>query len=241
MNTQPVYSEPWQYFRIRLSDLLKKIIGVLPASGSASRLGGIPKFCLPLNEDESLIQWHINHLSKICDQVHISTRKMWIPILHQMNLPKNCFIFELEPSTMSGAIKEMSTESNARYIIGMPDTYMPDSNGEFYTDLANSNSDVTLAAFPCHDQLIGRVGQILFNQDGDVLDVMDKVPSCEYEFLWGALALNGVSVDPLLATPSLQIMDWVREGKSVKALKAIGTYLDIGTVSAIKSLYRDIL
>jgi hypothetical protein len=36
-------------------------------------------------------------------------------------------------------------------------------------------------------------------------------------------------------------MEWVKEGKKVKAIKVKGKYLDVGTVDALKSLYRDIL
>ena len=40
-------------------------IGILPASGKASRIGGIPKFCLPVSEEESILQWHVNQMLEV--------------------------------------------------------------------------------------------------------------------------------------------------------------------------------
>ena len=39
------------------------LITYLPAAGTASRLGGIPKFYLPIKNNESLIGNHIKNLS----------------------------------------------------------------------------------------------------------------------------------------------------------------------------------
>ena len=49
-------------------------IGVLPASGKASRIGGIPKFCLPISDERSLLQWHVEQMLEVCDEVRVSTR-----------------------------------------------------------------------------------------------------------------------------------------------------------------------
>jgi molybdopterin-guanine dinucleotide biosynthesis protein A len=49
-------------------------IGILPASGKASRVGGIPKFCLPISDERSLLQWHVEQMLEVCDEVRVSTR-----------------------------------------------------------------------------------------------------------------------------------------------------------------------
>ena len=56
-------------------------IGLLPASGSAKRLGGLPKFSLPVNETSSLLEYHVNLMEEVCDEIRISTRLDWLPIL----------------------------------------------------------------------------------------------------------------------------------------------------------------
>jgi hypothetical protein len=55
--------------------------------------------------------------------------------------------------------------------------------------------------------------------------------------MWGAMAINGVQVDPNGVTPSSQIMKWVHDGFLVKAVPAAGRYLDIGTVESLRSFY----
>jgi len=215
------------------------IIGLLPASGSASRLGGIPKFCLPLTDTQNILQWHVEQMLKVCDIVKISTRKSWLPIVNQMELPPEAVVYEIEPSTMSDALLKMMVNPNSKYIIGMPDTYMPGSDGEFYKQLAESNADVTLAAFDCHEDLMGRVGQIKFDEFGRVVDALDKTFGCEYPYMWGAMAVQNVFIDEELPNPGVQIMDWVNQGNNVKAVVAKGKYLDIGTVNGLKMLYRE--
>jgi hypothetical protein len=215
------------------------IIGLLPASGSASRLGGIPKFCLPLTDNQNILEWHVEQMLKVCDTVKISTRSTWMPIVKQMNLPKEVMLYEIEPSTMSDALTKMMTNPESKYIVGMPDTYMPESNGDFYKQLAKSDADVTLAVFDCHQDLMGRVGQVLFEKDGTVIDVKDKVKNCPYPYMWGAMALNNVYVNEELPHPGIQINEWINDGKDVKAVISKGRYLDIGTVSGLKLLYRE--
>ena len=108
-----------------------------------------------------------------------------------------------------------------------------------YLDIiAWSDADVALSAFECHDDLKGRVGQINFNDDGTVIDALDKVEGCNYSYMWGAMAIQNVYLDEELPNPGIQIMDWVQDGKVVKAIKAKGSYLDVGTVAGLKLLYK---
>jgi len=62
------------------------VIGVLPASGKASRIGGIPKFCLPISDERSLLQWHVEQMLEVCDEVRVSTRAEWVPIIQNMDM-----------------------------------------------------------------------------------------------------------------------------------------------------------
>ncbi len=97
-------------------------IGVLPASGKASRIGGIPKFCLPISDERSLLQWHVEQMLEVCDEVRVSTRPEWIPIIQNMDM--NIKLIVKEPSTMSDAIKFMIGDYNDTVLVGMPDTYI---------------------------------------------------------------------------------------------------------------------
>jgi GTP:adenosylcobinamide-phosphate guanylyltransferase len=98
------------------------IIGVLPASGKSSRIGGIPKFCLPISDERSLLQWHVEQMLEVCDEVRVSTRSEWAPIIENMDM--NVKIIIKDPSTMSDAVKFMVGEYNDTVLIGMPDTFV---------------------------------------------------------------------------------------------------------------------
>ena len=108
-------------------------IGVLPASGRASRVGGIPKFCLPISDERSLLQWHVEQMLEVCDEVRISTRSEWIPIVQNMNM--NVKIIVREPSTMSDAINFMIGDYNDTVVVGMPDTYILNGPQNIYKEL----------------------------------------------------------------------------------------------------------
>lgn len=203
-------------------------------------MGGIPKFCLPLTDGESILEWHVARMRPCCDRIRICTRSNWIPIIQAMNLT-NIELLAIEPSTMSDAVAQMWMGSGDRHVIGMPDTYIHNSDGRFYEDLAASDADVTLAAWPCHAELMGRVGQIDIAADGRVTDSVDKRPGCTLPFMWGAMALKGdVPIDRALPHPGVQIQSWIERGLTVRANRAVGTYMDIGTVSGLKMLYRSI-
>ena len=54
----------------------KDIKTFIPAAGLATRLGGIPKFLLPVNDRQTLIGFHIDNLKKIKNnEILIGTNK----------------------------------------------------------------------------------------------------------------------------------------------------------------------
>ena len=120
-------------------------IGILPASGRASRVGGIPKFCLPISDERSLLQWHVEQMLEVCDEVRISTRSEWVPIVQNMDM--NVKLIVREPSTMSDAINFMVGEYNDTVVVGMPDTYILNGPQNIYKELfINTNADLVLGA-----------------------------------------------------------------------------------------------
>ena len=123
------------------------IIGVLPASGKASRVGGIPKFCLPISDERSLIQWHVEQMLEVCDEVRISTRSEWVPIIQNMDM--NVKIMVREPSTMSDAVKYMAGDYNDTVLIGMPDTYIHNTHKNIYKEMINTPGDLVLGTWEC--------------------------------------------------------------------------------------------
>ena len=131
-------------------------IGVLPASGRASRIGGIPKFCLPVSDERSLLQWHVEQMLEICDEVRVSTRSEWVPIVQNMEM--NIKLIVREPSTMSDAINFMVGDYNDTVFVGMPDTYILKANTNIYKEmLKEDEADLVLGVWECGEDLKGRV------------------------------------------------------------------------------------
>lgn len=214
-------------------------VGLLPASGKASRIGGIQKFALPISNEMSLLEWHLRQLEEVADVVRISTRKSWIPILKNMNLG-SAEIFIREPSTMSDAINLMVTNISDQHVVGMPDTFISSPNRNFYSALFQSSSPGALALWKCPESLRGKVGQVLLNQEGKILDLLDKVDGCEYEWMWGAFTLSNLKLHEKYPSPSSDFKDWITGHLDITGMQFDGTYIDAGTFIGILDLYKEI-
>jgi GTP:adenosylcobinamide-phosphate guanylyltransferase len=215
-------------------------IGVLPASGKASRIGGIPKFCLPISDERSLLQWHVEQMLEVCDEVRVSTRAEWVPIIQNMDM--NIKLIVREPSTMSDAVKFMVGEYNDTVLIGMPDTYILNAPGNIYKPLfKDNNADLVLGIWECGENLKGRVGQVLVSHD-KVIDSEDKVDDCSYPDMWGTMLFRKNMIryiDATLDHPGKQLKEWISKGANIKAVRPGGQYMDIGTLRGLKQLYKE--
>jgi hypothetical protein len=217
-------------------------IGILPASGSASRLNGIPKFILPVSEGKSLLQWHVDLMSRACRSVFISTRQRWKVLVDDLMINAN--IIQKEPSTMADAVLEITKDVIDTVIIGMPDTYIHGAKSNFYSDLLTSDGDIVLATWDYVPQKMrGKIGQVLADDKGNVLSVVDKDPDCDYPEMWGALLFRNGSInkiDPKGGSVLNKVNDWIAEGVSVKRVRMSGEYIDAGTVEGLVNLYTSI-
>jgi len=216
-------------------------IGVLPASGKASRIGGIPKFCLPISDERSLLQWHVEQMLEVCDEVLVCTRAEWIPIIQNMDM--NIKLIVKEPSTMSDAIKFMIGDYNETVLVGMPDTYILNAPLNIYKEMMKeSNADLVLGIWECIGELKGRVGQVMVSNSGKVLKSKDKVLDCDYKDMWGTMLFRKNMIryiDPSLDHPGKQIQEWIDKGLNIQSVRPGGRYMDIGTLRGLKQLYKE--
>jgi len=217
-----------------------RTIGVLPASGKASRIGGIPKFCLPISDERSLLQWHVEQMLEVCDEVRVSTRADWVPIIKNMDM--NIKLIVREPSTMSDAVKFMIGEYNDTVLVGMPDTYILNAPGNIYKEMMKEDkADLVLGIWECSEELKGRVGQVKVF-DGKVIASEDKVDNCDYPDMWGTMLFRKNMIrylDPKLDHPGKQLKEWINESANIRAVRPGGKYMDIGTLRGLKQLYKE--
>ena len=216
-------------------------LGLLPASGSASRIGGLPKFMLPVEDNFSILQWHVSLMNEACDSVRVSTRECWMPLVTPLNLGADIYV--KEPSTMSDAVLEMSRDRNDAVIVGMPDVYIHNSKNNFYKDMLESDGDIVLATWDYrHETMRGKVGQVLVDSFSNVLQVVDKDPNCEFNQMWGAILFrNGLErIDVDGGSVLKDLNKWIADGVSVKAVTMSGEYIDSGTFEGLTYLYSKI-
>lgn len=214
-------------------------IGILPASGKASRIGGIPKFCLPISDEQSLLQWHVDQMLEVCDEVRVSTKSEWMPIIQNMNM--NIKIIALEPSTMSHAVKFLVGDYNDTVLIGMPDTYIHDTDKNIYHEMIKTPGDLVLGTWDCDEEIRGRVGQILLS-DNKVIASMDKSYACDYKHMWGTMLFRKNLIRYIneeFEHPGKQIQEWIDMNLDIRSVQPGGSYMDIGTFSGLKALYRN--
>lgn len=214
-------------------------VGILPASGSASRLNGIPKFILPIADGRSLLQWHVDLISQACARTKVSTRQRWIDLVNDLSL--NASIFEAEPSTMADVVLRMTEDETDDIVIGMPDIYIHNSTNNFYADMLESDGDIVLATWNYVPQdMKGKIGQVLADDKGNVISVVDKDPDCDYPEMWGALVFRNQTIkriDPTGGSVLNKVNDWIHEGVRVKRVRMTGEYVDAGTVDGLVKLY----
>lgn len=216
---------------------MTKIVGILPASGKANRIGGIPKFCLPVEQNLTLIQWHVNQMLEVCDEVRVSTRSIWMPLLTEMKIEAS--LIEIEPSTMSDAVYRMSRE-NEDLIIGMPDTYIYGASSNIYRELMALDAEIVLGVWDCAEYLKGKVGQVsIDDKTKKIISSMDKSIACDYPLMWGIIRFNldREILDRSLNHPGEQFQSLIDANYIMKGQKMRGKYFDLGNFSVLKELY----
>ena len=209
--------------------------GLLPASGKASRILGLPKFAIPISDNETLLSWHVTQLIEVCDRVIVSTRREWFPIIESMDLPVELVI--REPSTLSETLGDLFALVHGDVIFGMPDTAIIGNSLNPYANLLNSGGDITLGLFKCTDVLQGKVGQVRI-ENNVVVDVQDKSSECTYPLMWGNILFreNFQDLNLGINTPSTEISRWIRDGVRVESAINDGQYVDVGTFWGLKYL-----
>ena len=219
---------------------MKKRVGILPASGRAARIAGIPKFCLPVAPDLTLIEWHVNQMLEICDEVRVSTRSIWIPLLKEMKI--DATLIEIEPSTMSDAVYRMAN-ANEELIIGMPDTYINGCHSNIYRQLIEIEADIVLGIWDCAEYLKGKVGQVLMDKKNQrIIRSMDKSSECDYPFMWGIVKFNldKELLDRKLSSPGLQFQSLIDNNYLIKGQYIQGKYFDLGNFDVLKEFYSNL-
>lgn len=205
---------------------------LLPASGSALRMRGLPKFLLPSGiRDLSLIELHISKIADYADEILIGVNPIFLEIVLNAKLVlHNARIIPLETKSMTETVLRLvSISSGARFTVVMPDTVFEST--ESY-NFVHSKSDLDLSLWRIRIDQYGKLGQVSIGPDGRVLDCIDKNPDCQYEFSWGAMTFNRKFLDHLkIDFPHVGygIVPALKANLSVNGIVLPGRYWDCGT------------
>ena len=97
----------------------------LPAAGNASRLNGLPKYYLPITDNEFLLQYHVNNVNKFLGfPIDIGANKYFYNSVE--NIFPNTNVTEISSSSMVSTVQKMGLNENQNTLVIMPDTFFSD-------------------------------------------------------------------------------------------------------------------
>lgn len=167
-----------------MSDHIKTFI---PAAGLATRLGGIPKFLLPISDKKTLLGFHIDNLKKLKNnELSIGANKNFYKTLQ--DIYDEISIKEVNSSSMVQTVTKLNLENKKLSLVIMPDTYFENYKivKEMKEKITTSNIDVVLGIWKIKQSQIGKLGQCVL--DGDIVKkIIDKDPNCKEEYFWGLI------------------------------------------------------
>ena len=209
------------------------VVALIPASGSATRMRGLPKFLLPNGTgNETLIEAHIRKLNPLVDEIRISINPIFEKIFLSASLElHNSKVEVMETLTMTETVIELAKFGGGeKFIVVMPDTAF--LGEEPYAKLLNEESDLNLSVWKIRDTQKGKLGQVSLNQINSVLACIDKDPNCEFQYAWGMQMFTPrylAFLEKQYPHIGYGIMPAILKGIDVKASIVNGSYWDCGT------------
>jgi hypothetical protein len=238
---------------------------LLPASGFATRMSGMLKFMLPLSGGDTLIKKHIEDGVKCADVVHIATRSVNVPALAsylELNVPEDVRrkirLQAVDSVSMTDTVMQMLPVPglDGNCVVMMPDTYFPFDMRQVMEQVPWIGGDVLLVVFRIRPDQRGKLGQVKLQETFDnrgrpchhVEDMVDKDPTCEYEYAWGAVVFCQYA--PRARTPAelsqfmrkdqphigYAVKEYLQHGGPVYATVVDAPYFDCGTIDEYTSL-----
>ena len=223
---------------------MEKILHIIPAAGKASRIGGIPKFLLPISQNNFLINFHSNLLpndNKNITKV-IAVSSEYSETVNRLNLDTE--ILEVNTNTMNETIVKVinSYPSYSNYLLTMPDTYYLDNNviKRLLLNFNEKSSNVHLALWKIMKNQIGNLGQVEI-KNKKIIQIIDKDPSCNFPYAWGAIVWNK-NVNSFINTKDPTIGNILNPllsiGEEIKYVIAENEYFDCGTFNEYSKLLK---
>ena len=177
---------------------MNNIIGIIPCAGTASRLFSLPKFMLPMKDNNlSIMTNWINILfENKCNKIIIGTSDINYPFVnHIINtqtqhlsniiIIKNIGITETMNETV---LKCLENEIYDLSIMCMPDTYASRLSYDFIDSILNGDADVGVYLWNIRNTQLGKIGQCECDfTNNTIINIVDKDINCNYKYGWGVI------------------------------------------------------
>lgn len=178
----------------------KDVIGLIPCSGTASRINNIPKFLLPCKEgnllDNTIKIFQDNNI----DNIYISVSSQNKDYIEKRNIiNSNIKYIVKDTETMSETVSYLTNFTANKYILIMPDTYFITSdnkecNNYYFKELKELyiklfKYKIVVVLWKIKESQYGKLGQISIDKN-KVIDIIDKDPNCRYPYSWGIIGWN---------------------------------------------------
>jgi hypothetical protein len=221
--------------------------GLIPASGAALRMRGIPKFLLPCDDEYlTLLERHVTNMLNHCQMVWIPTRPDLTILIESLGVTsERVVVIPMVTTTMTETILKVAAISNAKeFMLCMPDTYF---EGKLpYEELGALDCDLNLACWKIRPEQKGKLGQILFglgSEKNKVIDSRDKDPACTFDFSWGAMSFTRELLqlgNAEMPHTGYLIKPAIEKGLDIRGFVVDGEYFDCGTPKEYLQMLRKV-
>ena len=200
-----------------------KIKTFVPAAGLASRLGGIPKFLLPISDKQTLIGYHLDNLTELNNyEINIGTSEKFYETL--LDIYHDLTIKKIKSSSMVETVCKLKLEKKSLSLVVMPDTYFKNYQivEEMRKKIQSNELDIVVGIWNIKDNQIGKLGQCSIERKR-ITKIIDKDINCKEKYLWGLIMWK----------PSFnQYIKESDEHFGISLNRAINNNLEIGYVKA---------
>jgi len=220
------------------------MLHIIPAAGKASRIGGIPKFLLPVGEKEFLLDFHVNSITSKNNKLKkiIATSDEFYTTIKKMDYEAD--LLQVNTKTMNETVIKVLQKypEETEFLLTMPDTYFYDSNLiNNMSKLFDKDVSGTLGLWNIEESQIGQLGQCKIYQNY-VTDIQDKNINCKYKLFWGAIMWRK-NINKYIKKDDHSIgfmaENAIRNNYKFNYSIAKGGYYDCGTFSSYKSLITE--
>lgn len=223
-------------------------IGIIPAAGKAERMGGIPKFLLPIPGGVLIDRLAIRMATARTGCIHLGINDTTYKsgLLHEGVVT----IWNVgETHTMSETVLRLGKydERHENVLFGMPDTYFEDEQAFVKLSATlDAGADVAVGVFQIREGQHTEGGMVnvyvdlaLPRDTWRVKNIVDKPAERVSDWIWGILAWRSKMWDfikPEMPHVGFAVQAAIEGGLDVRAVKCDGQFFDAGTPSRYFSL-----